>query len=197
MPNGLNRPNMRHALVALLVFVSPLSSGAQKHYLYTDAGLSFDYGGNPGFSATYNYNLGKHIGVGAGVQGYMWYPAITNPRQFTPAAFLDCRFLIRPKRPNQYFILSDLGMDFYKHKDDNVRKGNYVYSVPKDNGIYFGLGMGYFRRLGARGWGPYATLKLITNFHPQDELHLSTGAQKSYTIGDGTFVLSVGFRFGG
>lgn len=62
---------MKNALTALLVLVAPLSLSAQKHFVYTDAGLSLAYF-DPGFSATYNYNLAKHIGLGAGVQGYVF-----------------------------------------------------------------------------------------------------------------------------
>jgi hypothetical protein len=87
-------------------------------------------------------------------------------------------------------------MDFYKHNDDFSRDGSYVYTVPKDNGVYFGLGFGYFRRLTSRGWGIYTTLKAINNFHKVDELHLTTGSERSFTVADGTLVLSFGFRFG-
>jgi hypothetical protein len=187
---------MKYALIALFVLVGPLHTSAQKHHLYTDAGLCFDYGGNPGFSATYNYNIARHIGIGAGVQGYMWHAAITNPRQFMPALFADFRFRIRPERISQYFIIADLGMNFYKHNDDYMRDGNWVYSVPNDNGVYIGLGIGYFRRLTSRGWGAYVSLKAINNLYKESQLHLTTGDQKSPTVGHGTLVLSLGFRFG-
>ena len=182
-------------LIALLVLVKPLYTSAQKHYIYTDAGLSLAYM-DPGFSATYNYNVAKHIGIGAGVQGYVFHPAVTNHRHFTPAIFADFRFRIRPERISQYFIIADLGMDFYKHNDDYAREGNYVYTVPKNNGIYFGLGFGYFLRLTHRGWGPYTTAKLINNFYRQDQLNLATGERKSLTSAGGTLVISLGFRFG-
>lgn len=187
---------MKYALIVLLILVNPLNSVAQKHQLYTDVGLCLDYT-NLGLSATYNYNVGRHIGIGGGVQAYVFHPAITNPRQFTPAVFADFRFRIRSKHISQYFVLTDLGVDFYKHSDDYVREGNWVYTVPNDNGVYFGLGMGYFRRISSRGWGAYATLKMITNLHKENQLHLTNNEQKSVTIGDGTVVVSVGFRFGG
>ena len=186
---------MKHAIIAFLFLANPLTTWAQKHYLYADVGLSLAYL-NPGLSATYNYKVGKHFGIGAGAQAYVFHATITNTHQFTPALFADARFLIRPKHKSQYFILADLGIDFYKHSEDYLRDGNYVYSAPKDNGTYFGLALGYFRRTTARGWGPYASLKLITNFCKEDQLHLTTGEQKSLSVGRGTFVVSVGFRFG-
>lgn len=186
---------MKYILIALLALANPLLSAAQKHFLYADGGLSLAYS-DPGFSATYNYNLAKHFGLGLGAQGYVFHPAATNPRQFTPALFADFRFRIRPQRISQYFILADLGIDFYRHHDGYEREGDYAYSAPNDNGVYLGLGLGYFLRLTHRGWGPYATAKMISNFCSEDQLNLSTGDQKSLSSGRGTLVLSLGFRFG-
>jgi hypothetical protein len=171
-----------------------LWSLAQKHYLYTDGAISLAYF-DPGFSATYNYNPIKYIGMGAGVQGYVFHPAITNHRQFTPAVFADVRFRIRPERISQYFALLDVGMNFYQHKNEVERKGNYLYSVPNDNGVYVGLGLGYFLRLTHRGWGPYTTVKLINNIYKSNEYNITTGEQRSFTPAGGTIVLSLGFRF--
>jgi hypothetical protein len=186
---------MKYLLIALLVLINPLATSAQKQYTYTDAALSLAYL-DPGFSSTYNYNIVKHLGIGAGMQAYVFHPATTNPRTFTPAIFADVRFRIRPEHISQYFMLVDLGMDFYKHNDDYTRDGNYVYTVPKDNGVYFGLGIGYFLRLTYRGWGAYTTLKLINNIYTKDQLSIATGDQRSLTSAGGTFVMSLGFRFG-
>jgi len=186
---------MRYALIVLLILINPLCTSAQKNYLYTDGGLSLAYF-NPGFSATWNYNLIKYIGIGAGAQAYVFHPAITNPRQFTPAFFADIRFRIRPGHISQYFILTDLGLDIYNHNDNYSRSGNYVYTVPKNNGVYFGLGLGYFLRLTERGWGTYATMKIINNIYSDDQLDLNTGDHKKLTSTGGTLVLSLGFRFG-
>ncbi len=193
--NGEQLPDMKHALIALFVFINPLNISAQTHYLYADGGLSLAYF-DPGFSATYNYNITRHIGIGAGAQLYAFHTTVTAPRQFTPALFADFRFRIRPRHISQYFILADLGMDFYKHNNDYSRSGNYVYTAPNDNGVYFGLGIGYFHRYTRRGWGPYASLKMITDFHKETELHITTGDQKSQSVGRGTLVVSLGFRFG-
>jgi len=186
---------MKYTLIALLILINPISSSAQKSYLYADGGLSLAYF-DPGFSATWNYNIIKYIGIGAGAQAYVFHPALTNPRQFTPAIFADIRFRIRPERISQYFILTDIGLDIYNHNDNYSRDGNYVYTVPKNNGVYFGLGIGYFLRLTYRGWGPYATMKIINNIYGKDQLDLNTGMHKTLTTGGGTIVLSLGFRFG-
>jgi hypothetical protein len=82
---------MKRILIVLLLLVSALWTSAQKHYLYADGAISLAYL-DPGFSATYNYNPFKYIGTGMGVQGYVFHPATTNPRHFTPAVFADVRF---------------------------------------------------------------------------------------------------------
>jgi hypothetical protein len=185
---------MRRISFVFLLLAGSWGASAQKQYLYTDGAISLAYF-DPGFSATYNYNPVKHLGLGLGVQGYVFHPAITNPRQFTPAVFADVRFRIRPERISQYFALLDVGMDFYKHNNDQDIKSNHVYTVPNDNGVYVGLGIGYFLRLTHRGWGPYTTVKLINNLYKQNDYNMVTNEQKSWTSGGGTIVLSLGFRF--
>ena len=185
---------MRLISIVLFLLGSPLLASAQKQYLYTDGAISLAYF-DPGFSATYNYNLVKHVGVGSGVQAYVFHTAITNHRQFTPAVFADFRFRIRPEKISQYFVLLDVGMNFYKHNNDTFRSGNRFYSVPKDNGVYVGLGLGYFLRLTHKGWGPYTTVKLINNLYKENEYNIITNEQKGITRGRGTLVLSLGFRF--
>src|SRR6476646_2777398 len=108
---------MRYISTLLLLIGSALCAQAQKQNIYTDGAISLAYF-DPGFSATYNYNPVKHLGIGLGAQAYVFHTAITNPRQFTPALFADMRFRIRPKHISQYFVLLDLGMDFYKHNND-------------------------------------------------------------------------------
>ena len=186
---------MKYALVALLLAFGTLRTSAQKHYLYTDGGLSLAYF-DPGVSATYNYNPIKYIGIGAGFQGYVFHPVSTNPRYFTPAIFADVRFRIRPERISQYFIIVDLGMNFYKHNNDSLLDGGYIYTVPKDNGVYVGLAIGYFLRLTYRGWGPYVTVKLINNIYKRNEFEIATNQPSSINADGGTLILSLGFRFG-
>lgn len=185
---------MRNILVVILLQL-PLLSSAQKNHIYADAGLSLAYG-DPGFSATYNFNAVKWLGLGAGVQGYVFHPATTNERQFTPAVFGDIRFRIRSKKISQYFLLTDFGINFYQHNNAYTSAGgNYFYSVPKDNGTYFGLGVGYFLRLTPRGWGPYVTIKAINNFYKKNELNVITNEQRTLNATGGTLVVSLGFRF--
>ncbi len=186
---------MKWLSVVLLSFASSLCATAQKHHIYTDGAISLAYF-DPGFSATYNYHPVKYIGMGIGVQGYVFHPATTNPRQFTPAAFADVRFRIRPGKISQYFVLFDVGMDFYKHNNDLAAVGNYIYSVPNDNGVYAGLGLGYFLRLTYRGWGPYATAKLINNIYKRNEYNTITNEHSSIHPAGATIILSLGFRFG-
>jgi hypothetical protein len=186
---------MRSISILLVLLANSLLATGQKHYLYTDGALSLAYF-DPGFSATYNYNPVKHLSIGLGAQGYVYHVAITNPRQFTPAVFADFRFHVRPKKISQYFFLLDLGMNFYKHKDDSTYSGYHAYSVPKDNGVYLGLGTGYFLRLTHRGWGAYTSVKLINNFYKRADYNIMTHEQRSPTLGEGTIVLSLGFRFG-
>ena len=185
---------MRCISILILLLADSFRASAQKHFIYTDRAISLAYF-DPGFSATYNYQPIKHIGMGIGVQGYVFHPATTNPRHFTPAVFTDFRFRIRPEKISQYFALLDVGMNFYKHNNDLARSGNYVYSVPNDNGVYVGLGLGYFLRLTHRGWGSYASVKLINNFYKRNEFNVITNEQRSTTPAGGTIVLSLGFRF--
>ena len=186
---------MKYALIALLILLDPLHTSAQKNYLYTDIGPSLAYF-DPGFSATYNYNLIRYIGIGAGAQSYVFHPAATNTHCFTPAIFADMRFRIRPERISQYFVIVDLGLNFYKHNNDSVLEGSYRYSVPNNNGIYLGLGLGYFLRLTYRGWGPYVSVKLINNIYKRDELNIVTNESSSLNSAGGTLIMSLGFRFG-
>ena len=186
---------MRRISIILLFLASFLRVSAQKNYLYTDGAISLAYF-DPGFSATYNYDPIKYIGVGIGVQGYVFHPATTNPRLFTPAAYADIRFKIRPEKISQYFVFMDIGMDFYKHNNDSAIIGNYIYSVPNDNGVYVGFGLGYFLRLTYRGWGVYTTAKLINNIYKRNEYNITTNERSSINPAGGTVILSLGFRFG-
>ncbi len=186
---------MKYIISVLLAICCCLHTSAQKHNVFADGALSLAYL-DPGFSATYNYNFIKYIGVGVGGQGYVFHPAKTSFREFTPAVFADFRFRIRPEKISQYYVLTDVGVDFYKHSNETYQEGYYEYSVPKDNGIYLGLGIGYFLRLTHSGWGPYCTIKLINNIYELDQYNLRTREQKSKNVAGGTVIISLGFRFG-
>lgn len=186
---------MKSVSIVLLFLVCSLKVAAQKHHTYIDGAISLAYF-DPGFSATYNYHPVKYIGLGLGVQGYVFHPASTNPRHFTPALFADVRFRIRPEKISQYFVFMDFGMNFYKHNNDSAYSGNYILTVPNDNGVYVGLGLGYFLRLTHRGWGAYATAKLINNIYKRNEYNVITKEQNTIQPAGGTLILSLGFRFG-
>lgn len=186
---------MKSIAITSLLLAIPLFASAQKHHIYTDAAISLAYF-DPGFSATYNYHPVKHLGLGIGTQAYVFHPAITNHRHFTPAAFADIRLRIRPEKISQYFLFLDLGMNFYKHNNNIHVEGNYIYSVPNDNGVYLGFGLGYFLRLTHRGWGAYATAKAINNIYKRNQYNMVTNEQSSINPAGGTIILSLGFRFG-
>jgi len=186
---------MKRISIILLFLASCLRVSAQKNYVYTDAAISLAYY-DPGFSATYNYNPIKYIGMGIGVQGYVFHPATTSPHLFTPAAYADVRFRIRPEKISQYFVFLDVGMDFYKHNNDSAIAGNYIDYVPNNNGVYVGMGIGYFLRLTYRGWGVYTTAKLINNIYRRNEYDMANKEPSSINAAGGTVILSLWFRFG-
>ncbi|HEY1032856.1 MAG TPA: hypothetical protein VGD89_13860 [Flavipsychrobacter sp.] len=186
---------MKRFVIVLACLFHGFCVSAQKHHTYIDAGLSLAYF-DPGFSVTYNYHPAKHLGVGIGTQGYVFHPASTNPRHFTPALFADVRLRIRPEKISQYFLFLDAGMNFYQHNNDSAYSGTYILTVPNDNGVYVGLGLGYFLRLTHRGWGAYASAKLINNIYKRNEYNTLTNEQNSINPAAGTLILSLGFRFG-
>ncbi len=184
---------MKYALVALLVAFNPAGTWAQKNVFFGDAGISLArfY---PGASVTYNHNLARWFGVGAGAQAYDFHATRTN-YQFIPALFGELRFNIRPRKKSQLFLFLDIGADFYKHNDYYWHQADMVYDVRKDDGIYTGLGIGYFRRKTKRGWGPYVSLKFISNSYNVDEYNIVSSKQNIAVWADATFVFSAGFKF--
>ena len=90
----------------------------------------------------------------------------------------------------------DVGMDFYKHNNDSAIAGNYIDYVPNNNGVYVGMGIGYFLRLTYRGWGVYTTAKLINNIYQRNEYDMANKEPSSINAAGGTVILSLGFRFG-
>jgi hypothetical protein len=190
---------MKYALIALFIIINPVHILAQKNSLFADAGIAFSTH-QPGVSATYNYKLGRWLAIGIGAQGYGLYPTIANIRQqFVPAVFADIRANIRARRVNQFFTFLDIGMDFYNHNseyiDKYIRKENTIYDVPKNNGVYTGFGIGYFRKMTKRGWGPYASFKIVMNYCNVNTYDTRFQEQEPTTWGRGTWVASLGFRF--
>jgi hypothetical protein len=166
----------------------------QKHHLYADVGISHSrfY---PGFSATYNYRPVRFIGLGVGIQGYAWYPTMTNPHQFVPGVIGDLRFNVRPGKSSQFFSFLNVGIDFYKHNNTTEPDSNLIYSVSRNNGTYGALGFGYFLRLTRRGGGLYTSVKIMTNFYKTDVYDITTKEQYTETHDRGTLVISYGFKF--
>lgn len=185
---------MKYTLIALLAIFSTIVASAQKHQLFADIGTSFD-GPSPGGSLTYNYRLLDRFGLGGGVQGYSFTPSVLNKDQFTPAVYGDIRLNSLLRKKHFFFYFLDLGINFYTHSDEYRRSNNTIYHIPNNNGFYTGLGIGYFRRITKRGWGPYTSLKIISNSYKASKFDLVSRQQYNAVWLDATFALSVGFKF--
>jgi hypothetical protein len=183
---------MKHILLALSLLCAFTKAFAQKNHLFTDIGTP------PGLSASYNYKLTRHFGAGIGLQVNNTFPTIISGRQFSPAAFVDLRVYLRPKKVSQFFAFLNPGIDFYHQKnhykfaDDN----NSLDYIPGDAGFFLSLGLGYFRPITKHGAGPYVSLKMISNWYGAKRyiLRPSTGFEKMPLI-DGNAVFSLGFKF--
>ena len=184
---------MKYALVALSILFTPMLTSAQKDNFFGDAGMSLArlY---PGASITYNYNISRWFGVGAGAQAYDFHATMSN-FQFVPAAFWDVRFNIRTRKKNQYFVFLDVGANIYKHNNDYWRDGDSYYSVRRDNGSYTGLGFGYFRPQAKPGRGRYVSLKMISNSYEANAYNTVSRERSVEGLGDQTFVISFGVKF--
>jgi hypothetical protein len=186
---------MKYTLPALLMIVfNTMAVSAQKHNLYVDAGVCGSRI-NLGLSATYNYKPVKWFGIGAGLQTYDFFPRLVDVHQYVPAVFGDLRFNIRPGKTDQFFLFLDLGIDFYKHTGLSDTSGTVIYTDIDDNGSYTGFGFGYFRALKNNSWGPYGSLKLISNGYNADAYNFATGERYVESGSRGTIVLSFGLRF--
>jgi hypothetical protein len=176
---------MKHALIIVLLVCNTLIGFAQKNNLFADVGTPL------GFSVTYNYKLPKLPGLGIGIQGYNFSASGSSSAQFIPAVFADIRSY-HAKRKHLFFYLVDLGIDFYAF--DRIQTPYKSITAPND-GIYLGFGLGYFRQLTKHGGGPYASLKFISNSTTTDEYDFATGKHAKVFNLNGTFALSVGFKF--
>jgi hypothetical protein len=179
---------MKNVIILFLVAFNPVFVLAQKQNLFADVGTS------SGFSVTYVRKLTKRIGVGAGLQGYDFRPTITNKKELVPALYVDVRLNSVMRKKHFFFYFLDLGLDLYKANDDNTYRALFDY-VPRNNGLYSGLGIGYFRSVTKRGWGPYASLKLLTNWYNDNAYDIVANRQHDLLSLDGTIALSVGFKF--
>ena len=185
---------MKYTLIALLIVLSPICTLAQKHNLLADVATPLG-GAFPGFSVTYNYNPAKWFSVGAGLQGYRFYPTSVNARKFVPAAYADIRFNIRAEKRNSFFSFMELGIDLYT-LDENYYRNSTSISHVGNNGFYSGLGFGYLHHATKRGGGPYASLKMILNWYTLNDYSVVSEEQDIELLSaHGTLALSVGFKF--
>jgi len=184
---------MKKVLIALLVVINALDVAAQKDIFWVDGGMS---GARllPGASATYNYNVARFLGLGAGAQVYDFHATMAN-FQPVPAIFWDVRFSIRSRKKSQYLVFLDAGLNIYKRNNEAWYEGSKIYTVRDDNGSYGGLGIGYFRRQTERGRGHYVTLKTISNGYQANAYNRLNGLSSIERFGGGTIVASFGFKF--
>jgi hypothetical protein len=182
---------MKNILIAVVVLIFPATIFAQRHSFYVDAGLSLArlY---PGTSTTYNVNVARFIGLGAGFQGYDYHATIPN-FQLIPTAYGEVRFTIRPHKKNQFFFTFDKGINFYKKTNERWRQNNLYCQVKDDNGSYTGIGFGYLRK-GKGAWAHYWSLKLIANSYNVTTYNYITRENGEGRLGRATFVASFGFR---
>jgi hypothetical protein len=184
---------MRYTLIALAIVLNSVNASAQKDIFWADGGMSLARF-LPGASMTYNYNVFRFLGLGAGVQLYDFHATMTN-FQPVPALFWDLRFNIRSRKKNQYFLFMDAGLDIYRHNTEYWKDGNSVYAVRNDNGSYSGLGIGYFRPKTERGWGHYVSLKMISNHYSTNAYNFVTGEKSVSGWSGATLVVSFGYKF--
>jgi hypothetical protein len=184
---------MKRALITLLAVFIYVEAFAQKDIFWADGGISLARG-IPGASITYNYNVTRFLGLGAGAQLYDFHATRSN-FQPVPALFWDLRFDLRSRKKSQYFLLLDAGLNVYKRSTRYWADGDSRYIVRNDNGSYIGMGIGYFRPQTSRGWGHYVSLKMISNSYQAYRYNNATGERTVEGLGDATLVASFGYRF--
>jgi hypothetical protein len=101
------------------------------------------------------------------------------------------------RRPTSSFVFLNHGIDLYQQNNHyKIVDNKSLYYVPGSAGLYIGLGLGYFRRITKRGGGPYASLKMISNWYTAKEYYFFSGKKKSdMFLGDGNLVFCLGFKF--
>jgi hypothetical protein len=150
---------MRYALSVILLLLSISLVHAQKYNGYVDVSVP---GISPfALSATYNYKLKKHFGLGGGIQVFNYHP-VTNRPGLIPAAFADLRFYHRPGKTHQFFSMIDIGASIYKAGSGYNKYMSAYYSY-RGGSFYLGLGFGYLYSITRRGGGPYAAFRILSN----------------------------------
>ncbi len=188
---------MRNIIAAALLAISPIWAAAQKNSLFADIGMS---GGveKPGVSATYNRQLAKHFGAGIGGQVYTYsvnnVTGFNNANQTTRSLFGDLRGYL-PINKSLFFLMTDLGMDFYKGSDIYIGPTGISSTVVHHNGFYTGFGIGYCYRMIKRGMGPYISVKIVSDTYKVPQYNPVSMAEDNTTNVNATSVISIGFKF--
>lgn len=90
----------------------------------------------------------------------------------------------------------DLGINFYRQDKGYFRDSISVYNIPHNNGVNIGLGLGYMRVVTKRGGGPYASLKMGTNWYKMNRFSLLAVERDAPLWSAGVnLVFSIGFKF--
>ena len=186
------QPFMKHTLLTLFILFSTVFAQAQerKHRVYADVGYPL------GLSVTYNYRLAKHWGAGAGFQGYRVYKIFEQERTILPGVYGDIRFNFRPEKRGQFMLFLDMGINLYRQDKSYYRDSVSVYNIPRNNGLYTGLGMGYLRRINERGNALYFSIKPILNWVTVQRYFITEDERSGVWVGAKVNVaLSIGFLF--
>lgn len=184
--------SIKCAFAVLLTAFTAQGALVQKNNVYEDIGISWSRL-HPGMSLTYNYNVARWVGIGAGLHVYDFH-AIAPSFQMVPALYGEMRFTIRPRTANQFFAFLDLGINLYAREDDSWMEGNIKYTVANDNGTYGGFGIGYAWGRDGSDFRYYVSLKTISNSYHANGYNLATGEQTTVGMGDNTLVTSFGLK---
>lgn len=181
---------MRYLVTVLPVLLLSLWAAAQKHSVYADMGIP------AGLSATYTYQLTKNLGAGAGVQAQSFYLPTANNARLVPAIFADMHLTAWATKRNRLISFINLGINLYPQEKRFYRDSASVYTIPYNNGLYTGFGLGYFRRVTKRGSGAYVALKLVLNWHNvRGYSILSEREDTNMWYAGGTPAIVLGYKF--
>jgi hypothetical protein len=147
-----------------------------------------------GIAVTGDYQFTKRFNLGGGFQVCRFRPTITNKNEFIPSLYGDLRLNSVMRKKHFFFYFMDLGMNFYTANDNHSSYNALFDHVPKNDGFYTGLGVGYFRRITKHG-GPYVSLKLMNNIYKDLEYDYVANKQHTALIDDGNAALCIGFKF--
>lgn len=160
------------------------------HHVYADMGTKST------ISLTYNYNVSRHWGWGAGVQRGKWDNGYAINQHYISSIFADMHFSMRPKKNNQFFSNLDFGMDLYKHDKRYYLDSVILYDFSGKSSLYTALGFGYMRRITKRGGGIYVSLRFVFDMYKVN-IYSYIADDKNTTTkwANGNGILSIGFKF--